>query len=164
MNGYRGGPYQQALSALTNLNNEWYDGQAYQTYGFEYTPGATGYTTWYVGENATWTLDGRSIGPNGNIGQRVIPEEPMAIVANLGMSPTFAFINVTGLAPLLPAKMRIDYIRIYQDSSGHLTCDPPGYPTTEYIQQHPKAYKNPQATSWAQTAYDWPTNSFVDGW
>lgn len=147
-NPYQGGPLQQALSGLTNLNNDWYDGQAYQSYGFEYEPGDSGYVTWYVGGDTTWTIDARAIGPNGNVGQRVMPEEPMSMIVNFGMASNFAPLNFTGLAPLFPATMRIDYVRIYQDDDGEIGCDPDGYETTEYIANHPKAYLNPNMTSW----------------
>ncbi|KZF19960.1 glycoside hydrolase family 16 protein [Xylona heveae TC161] len=166
MNAYRGGVYQQALSGVTNLNNDWYDGKAYQTFGFEYTPGGPpdGKITWYVGEQKTWMLDARAIGPNGNIGQRWIPIEPMALVMNFGLSQSFAMLNLTGLAPLMPAKMRFDYVRIYQEEgSESVTCDPPGYETTEYIENHKDSYYNPNVTSWDQTSHSWPKNSFVNG-
>jgi beta-glucanase (GH16 family) len=151
MNNYKGGPYQQAFSGLSNLNNDWYDGKQYQKYAFEYKPGDQGHVTWYVGDAATWSLQGDSLGPNGNIGRRTIPEEPMSIVANLGMSPTFAEILDEQLKKLYPATMRIDYIRIYQDEGAEnliVTCDPKDYPTTEYIRKHPEAYNNPNHTSW----------------
>lgn len=136
------------MSGLTYLNNDWYNGKQYQTYAFEYTPGATGEVTWFVGENKTWTLDGRSIGPNGNIGQRMIPLEPLAMVMNLGMAESFAGINGS-IADYMPGVMRFDYVRIYQDPDNiSLTCDPPGYETTEYIEKHPEAYKNPNKTTW----------------
>ena len=139
MNAYQGGVYQQALSTVTNLNNEWYNGKAYQTYGFDYSPGAgaDGYVVWNVGDTETWKVDGRAIGPNGNVGARVVPEEPLALVVNFGMSNNFASLNLTGLGPLMPATMRLDYIRIYQDEDGELTCDPTGYETTSYIADHP---------------------------
>jgi len=43
--------------------------------------------------------------------------------------------------------MHIDYVRIYQ-KPGHenITCDLPGYPTTEYIKNHTVAYNNPNLT------------------
>ncbi|EON64734.1 hypothetical protein W97_03967 [Coniosporium apollinis CBS 100218] len=164
INTYAGGPFQQAISGLTHLNNDWYDGNAYQTYSFEYEPGADGYVTWYVGEEATFTLDGRALRANGNIGQRTIPEEPMTVIANFGMSNSFAPLNLTGLATLMPATMRIDYIRIYQDEDNEMvTCDPPGFPTTDYIAKHPEPYANPNMTLWEQTGYEWPSNSYVDG-
>ena len=148
LNAYQGGPFQQAISALTWLNNDWYDNKAYQIYGFEYEPGSGGYVTWYVGDEKTWKVTGQSLGPNANIGQRVVPEEPLALVVNFGMSSSFAALNLTGLAPLFPATMRIDYIRIYQDDTGEMTCDPTGYPTTPYIAAHPEPYANPNLTTW----------------
>ncbi|KAK8170861.1 beta-glucan synthesis-associated protein-domain-containing protein [Phyllosticta citrichinensis] len=161
VNAYAGGPYQQAISGLSNLNNDWYDGNAYQTYAFDYTPGAKGHITWLVGDQPMWTLDGRALGPNGNVGQRVMPEEPMAIVVNFGMSDSFSAINLTGIATTLPATMRIDYIRIYQDDDNPImTCDPPGYPTTSYIKNHPEPYANYNLTRWSQN-YDWPVNNYT---
>lgn len=150
MNSYRGGPYQQALSGVSNLNNQWYNGNGYQTYAFEYVPGAEGHINWFVGHEKTWMMDGRSVRPNGNIGQRIIPAEPMALVMNFGMSSSFALLNFTGLGPLMPATMRFDYVRIYQDpaSASSITCDPPGMETTGYIADHLDAYNNPNKTLW----------------
>lgn len=154
MNAYKGGPYQQAFSGLTNLNNDWYDGKEYQKYGFEYKTGNEGFITWYVGNSQTWTMQAQSLGANGNVGQRTIPEEPMSIITNLGMSPTFAAIQEDALQKMYPVTMRIDFIRIYQDEDGdmELTCDPKNYPTTDYIKKHPNAYQNPNHTNW----YVWP--------
>ena len=149
LNAYHGGPFQQALSGLSNLNNRWYDGNEYQIYAFEYKPGSDGEATFFVGDDATWRLTGDAIGPNGNIGQRVFPEEPMYTIINFGMSNGFSALNLTGIAPLLPATMRIDNIRIYQDPGAEsVTCDPPGYETTAYIAQHYDAYTNPNLTLW----------------
>ena len=147
VNVYQGGVYQQAISLVSWLNNDWYNGTQYQTYAYEYEPGESGYITWYVGSDPTWTLDARAIGPNGNIGQRTIPQEPMSIVANLGMSNGFSSINMTGIGELLPATMSFDYIRIYQDDNNPIvSCDPPGYPTTDYIANHAELYQNPNIT------------------
>lgn len=165
VNEWRGGPYQQSMSGLSNLNNDWYDGKAYQIYAFEYEPGPQGAVTWFVGEDKTWTLDARAVRPNGNVGQRVIPVEPMSIIMNLGMGQSFAPINKT-IHELMPAYMRFDYIRIYQDpdNDNHtVTCDPPGRETTEYIKKHETAYTNINVTSWADAGYDWPKNSLVHG-
>jgi len=151
VNVYRGGPYQQAVSALTNLNNGWYDGNQYQTYAFEYKPGASGDVTWFVGDQPTWRVTGESLAPNGNVGQRILPEEPMSVIMNFGMSDGFSAINFTSLAPLFPATMRIDNMRIYQDPSNDnmaMSCDPPGYETTGYINSHKPAYYNQNLTSW----------------
>ncbi|KAI4146525.1 MAG: hypothetical protein LQ341_002054 [Variospora aurantia] len=174
LNSYQGGVFQQALSGLTNVNNAWYDGKGYQKYNFYYTPGKTGEIVWSVADKPVWKLDARAIGPNGNVGQRTIPQEPMSLIANFGMAAGFSAVNLTGLTPLMPATMRFDYIRIYQDpDSKSITCDPPGYPTTEYIQRHPKAYMNLNLTHWESSlgasstvgaaGYKWPKNSLVDG-
>ncbi|CRG89002.1 Beta-glucan synthesis-associated protein SKN1 [Talaromyces islandicus] len=163
INSYRGGPFQEVASGLTNLNNDWYNGKEYQIYAFEYTPGSEGDVTWFVGSDKTWTLDARAIGANGNIGQRVIPTEPMYPILNFGISNSFAMINWTGLATTFPATMRVDYLRIYQNPDNiSITCDPEDYPTTEYIKKHPEPYNNPNLTFWSDV-YDWPENSFVHG-
>lgn len=137
------------MSALCNLNNDWYNGTAYQVYAFEYTPGASGDVTWFVGaDTKTWTLDGRAMGPNGNIGQRVVPVEPMSVIMNLGMASNFAPINDT-IESYMPAYLRFDYIRIYQDPDAEsVSCDPPGYETTGYIDAFPAAYQNVNKTRW----------------
>lgn len=173
--------FQQALSGLSNINNDWYNGKNYQTYNFDYKPGPKGEITWSVGKDPVWKLDARSIGPNGNVGQRVIPMEPMSMVMNFGMASGFAPVNLTGLAPLMPATMRFDYVRIYQDpNSQSITCDPKGYETTQYIADHIEAYTNPNKTHWyvlwcligwilltlqhrAQVSKHWPKNTLVDG-
>ncbi|CAO2651172.1 Nn.00g094690.m01.CDS01 [Neocucurbitaria sp. VM-36] len=163
MNAYKGGPFQQAISGLTNLNTDWYNGKQYQTYSFEYKTGGDGFITWYVGEDKTWTFKAQATRPNGNVGTRIIPEEPMAIIANFGMSNSFAAINLADIQKDLPAVMRIDYIRIYQPEDDQIvTCDPDGYPTTDYIDKHPEPYANPNLTDWKSTGFDWPKNSFMD--
>jgi beta-glucanase (GH16 family) len=149
MNAYKGGPYQQAISGLTNLNTDWYDGKQYQKYSFEYKTGSDGFITWYVGDDKTWTMKADATRATGNIGTRVIPEEPMTIIANFGMSNSFAAIDFAQIAAMLPATMRIDYIRIYQGEDDEvMTCDPDGYPTTQYIKSHPAAYENANHTDW----------------
>lgn len=146
MNGYTGSPYQQAISATTLLNNNWYNGTQYQKYAFEYIPGtSTGKIAWFVGEDPSFIMDGRAIGPNGNIGARLVSEEPMSMVLNLGISSAWGEILFGDL--VFPTTMYIDYVRIYQKEGQEIiTCDPPGYPTTEYIQNHPGAYNNPNLT------------------
>ncbi|EPS28235.1 putative cell-wall beta-1,6-glucan active enzyme [Penicillium oxalicum 114-2] len=162
INDYRGGIYQQAMSGMSTLNSRWYNGTEYQTFGFEYHPGATGNVTWFIGENKTWTLDGRAIGPNGNVGQRMIPLEPMSMIMNLGMADNFAPQNKS-IREYMPAYLRFDYVRIYQDPDDiSVTCDPPGYETTSYIKEHLKAYENHNLTTWADTGYNWPKNSYMN--
>ncbi|KAH7385295.1 beta-glucan synthesis-associated protein KRE6 [Phaeosphaeria sp. MPI-PUGE-AT-0046c] len=156
-NGYTGGPYQQAISATTNLNKDWFDGAQYQKYSFEYAPGEgkDSFINWKVGDETMWLLDGRAIGPNGNVAARQISEEPMSLVLNLGISPAWTFIDWERLS--FPTVMRVDYVRWYQ-KKGHtmVTCDPPGFETTKYIKDHINAYTNPNFTHWDQTGHAWP--------
>ena len=149
LNSYQGGPFQQALSGLTNLNNDWYNGKAYSMYNFYYTPGLTGNIVWSVADEPVWKLDARALGANGNVGPRTIPMEPMAMVMNFGMSKGFSDLNLTGIATTLPATMRFDYVRIYQDPDRtSVGCDPEGFETTQYIANHIDAYTNPNKTQW----------------
>ncbi|PQE31292.1 beta-glucan synthesis-associated KRE6 protein [Rutstroemia sp. NJR-2017a WRK4] len=161
MNGYTGGPFQQAISGTTLLNNNWYDGHNYQKYAFEYIPGTSdGKIAWFVGEDQTFMMDGRAIGPNGNVGARQASEEPMSMVLNLGFSSAWGEILMGDLR--FPTTMYVDYVRIYQrEGEEMLTCDPPGYPTTQYIKDHPTAYMNPNLTAWNETGYDWPKNKLM---
>jgi beta-glucanase (GH16 family) len=142
-NSYTGGPFQQAISATTILNRDWYDNKAYQRFSFEYAPGEgkDAFVSWKVGDKTMFMLDGRAVGQNGNIKARQIPEEPMSLVLNLGISDAWTWINWKDLR--FPATYRIDYVRWYQKKGEEMvTCDPPGFETTEYIKKHPKAYNN----------------------
>ncbi|KAK6343388.1 hypothetical protein TWF730_010977 [Orbilia blumenaviensis] len=163
MNSWCGGPFQQAVSGITALNNEWYDGKNFQKYAFEYVPGkGDGHITWFVGDEPTFTMKGEATGPNGNIGARHISQEPMSIILNLGVSNSWAYIDWPGLE--FPTTMYIDYVRIYQpEGSEMITCDPPGYPTTEYIKKHMNAYTNPNITSWSKAGYSFPKNTLMNG-
>jgi beta-glucanase (GH16 family) len=146
-NSYTGGPFQQALSGTSNLNKQWFDGVQYQRYSFEYVPGEGehAYINWKVGDTTMWTLDGRAIGPNGNIAARQISEEPMSMILNLGTSHAWAAFDDALLKDLYV--MRVDYVRWYQKKGQSMvTCDPPGFETTKYIRDHMNAYTNPNLT------------------
>ena len=146
-NTYTGGPFQQAVSGTTTLNNDWYDGKEYQKYAFEYQPGTgkDGWITWSVGDDVMFTMDGRAIRANGNVGDRVVSEEPMSMILNLGFSNSWVAIDFANLK--FPTVMRVDYVRLYQKEGEEMvTCDPPGYETTDYIANHMDAYTNPNFT------------------
>lgn len=164
VNTYTGGPFQQAVSTTTILNNDWYDGKAYQKYSFEYTPGGgkDAGIAWFVGNDEMMRFDGRAIGANGNVQERLVSEEPMSMIINLGFSHSWVDIDWEHLK--FPTILRVDYVRWYQpDGERMVTCDPPGYETTEYIKSHPVAYNNPNLTSWNDTGYPWPKNTLMHG-
>lgn len=166
MNTYAGGPFQQAISAVSTLNTTWYEvgdnSGHYQEYGFEYlNDDSNGHITWYVGQDATFTLKSYSLGPNGNVGFRPISKEPMSIIMNLGVSNNWAYIDWPSIR--FPAQMQVDYVRIYQPADQiSLTCDPAGFPTTNYINSHINAYLNVNLTSWANSGYKMPRNKLVN--
>lgn len=152
LNTYRGGVYQQAVSALTATDQTAYElsGGGFSVYGFEYKPGiGDAYVTWVSNNVPSWTLLSAGMGPDPvvEIGQRPIPEEPMYILANLGISPQFGFVDFDHLT--FPTTMRVDYIRVYQPKDQiNYGCDPKGFPTEAYIKSYPEAYSNPNLTTW----------------
>lgn len=166
MNTYAGGPFQQAISAVSTLNTSWYqfgdNAGHYQKYGFEYlNDNDNGYCQWFVGE-PTYTVYSQALHPNGNIGWRRISKEPMSIILNLGVSNNWAYIDWGALT--FPVQLKFDYVRIYQPAGNvSVTCDPDDYPTYDYIQAHPKAYKNWNVTSWEDAGYDFPKNVLTGG-
>lgn len=73
----------------------------YTTFGFEYSPdfdgdGSDGFVTWWVDNKPAWTAPASAVGRNpiSNVSQRLIPQEPMSIIINLGTcccpSPKFS--------------------------------------------------------------------------
>ncbi|GEQ72260.1 hypothetical protein JCM33374_g5947 [Metschnikowia sp. JCM 33374] len=167
MNTYAGGPFQQAVSAVSTLNTTWYtdgpDSGNFQEYGFEYlNDNDKGYITWYVGQDPTLTVNAYALGPNGNVGFRRVAKEPLSIVMNLGISNNWAYIDWPSLK--FPLSMRVDYLRIYQPKDSiNMSCDPEDYPTVEYIKEHSRAYDNVNFTSWEMAGYTFPKNKLVHG-
>lgn len=172
INIYHGGPFQEAVSAVALVPQrgfEDYPGtneDRWVTYGIEYEPDwnndGSGYITWYVDNQPTWTITGAALPPRPDmeIGRRTIPTEPMTIIMNLGISPGFQNIDfdpTTGVK--FPATMKFDYVRIYQERGKEkLSCDPPDHPTKDYIDRHINAYLNANLTRWSAAGYDWPKN------
>jgi len=112
MNGYSGGPYEQAISGTTLLNGQWYNGTQYQKYAFKKIPGTTtGNIAWFVGEDLPSIMDGGATGPNGNVGAKKVSQEPMSVF-NLGISSAWVEILMADL--VFPTVMHIDYVLIYQ--------------------------------------------------
>lgn len=165
MNTYTGGPFQEALSAVTTLNTSWYqfanDTRNYQRYGFEYlNDNDNGHLTWYVGEDPTLTVHAQALHPNGNIGWRRLSKEPMSLIMNLGVSNSWAYIDWPSIH--FPVTMSIDSVRVYQPPDQiNLGCDPVDYPTFDYIQEHLNIYENVNLTSFKDGGYDTPKNSLL---
>ena len=95
-NTYLGGTYQQALSSLTAIDNDTYynqeeltgeTGRQYKMFAMEYLANPDdrekGYVKWWSQGKESWIVHGTALAPNSKteVDQRLIPEEPMAIVS-----------------------------------------------------------------------------------
>ncbi|KAH7885927.1 glycoside hydrolase family 16 protein [Phlebopus sp. FC_14] len=198
LNPYTGGVFQQATSAVTTTNQSCYTANTgcFATYGYEYKPGYKSdsgvselrdsfkgltvcqYISWITNDEVAWTLDAAGVvaDPLTEIADRPISQEPMYLIANLGLSNNFAPVDFTHLA--FPATMRIDWIRVYQPKNAiNIGCDPKDFPTAAYINQcvvsgscdswlmasrYMEAYTNPNLTTWrGDYGQPFPKNSFL---
>lgn len=168
LNSYIGGAFQQTTSGLAFTNSDCYElgKKCFSVYGYEYAPGATGYINWIVNDTISWGIKAPGLAADSaaEIGARPIPTEPMYIIMNLGISPSFAHgVDFTQLQ--FPATMLVDYVRVYQPSNAHnVGCDPPERPTMAYINAYPEAYTNPNLTLWGSPQYNQtlPKNRLVN--
>jgi beta-glucanase (GH16 family) len=167
INEYRGGPLQQSASVLADTNQDCYEGNGgcHSIYAIEYKPGFDdAYIHWVVDNKQTWTLRSSGLGPDplSEISARPIPQEPMYLIANLGMSYNFGAVDLDHL--VFPTHMYVDYIRVYQRSDQiNVNCDPPDFPTASYINAYPEAYSNPNLTTWVDDyKQKIPKNKLID--
>ncbi|KAF8914199.1 glucosidase [Gymnopilus junonius] len=121
------------------------------------------YISWISDGKMSWTLNVAGMGPDPTveISARPVPQEPMYIIINLGMSKNFGAIDFEHLT--FPNHMYVDYIRVYQDVNHiNIGCDPHDFPTADYINSHIEAYTNPNLTTWT-TDYGqpFPKNSLL---
>ncbi|KDR65838.1 hypothetical protein GALMADRAFT_260035 [Galerina marginata CBS 339.88] len=166
LNQYKGGVYQQTTSGLALANQNCYElnTKCFAIYGFEYKPGFDdAYITWINDGKKSWTL--RAPGMAGDtltqINARPVSQEPMYIIANLGISNNFGVLDP---ALTFPTTMRIDYIRVYQPKDAlNVGCDPEDFPTADYIQTYEDVYTNPNITTWKEAKQPWPKNSLQNG-
>ncbi|KAJ3715052.1 glycoside hydrolase family 16 protein [Lentinula raphanica] len=140
------------------------NGTCFATYGLEYKPGFDdAYITWINNGQAAWTLNVGGVGADSDveISARPVPQEPLYLLANLGISENFGYVDFDHLK--FPAIMTIDYIRVYQKSDSiNVGCDPEDFPTAAYINEYMEAYTNPNLTTWVDDYKQaQPKNSFL---
>nr|XP_019000894.1 glucosidase [Kwoniella mangroviensis CBS 8507]OCF64355.1 glucosidase [Kwoniella mangroviensis CBS 8507] len=161
-NSYVGGIYQEAVSAVTHVQSNGYYGAGggFGIHGVEMFSDPNnrdnGHITWVADGAKTWTVFPPAVGPSPSmqIGQRIIPEEPMYMIVNFGMSNGFQAVNWNQLE--WPATMLVDYVRVYQREEGRIGCDPADRPTADYIARHMDVYTNANVTTWAQADLTFP--------
>ncbi|PFH54812.1 glycoside hydrolase family 16 protein [Amanita thiersii Skay4041] len=168
INAYKGGVFQQATSGLTTTNQSCYEltNRCFSTYGFEYKPGKyLTYISWISDSKIAWTLfaSGMAADDRVQIASRPIPQEPMYLIVNLGMSTNFGEVDFEHLT--FPTTMRVDWVRVYQPKDAiSYGCDPKDFPTKAYIDQYIEAYTNPNLTTWTDDyKQPFPRNKLVDG-
>ncbi|KAF8969431.1 glycoside hydrolase family 16 protein [Flammula alnicola] len=167
LNGFIGSATQQATSVVTDTDQRCYElvEDCFSIYGFEYKPGYDdAYISWVSDGKMSWTLNVAGMGADTTveISARPVPQEPMYIIVNLGMSRNFGSIDFEHL--VFPNHMRVDYIRVYQDVQ-HIKvgCNPKDFPTEDYINQYIEAYTDPNLTTWREDyGQAFPKNSFIE--
>ncbi|KAF7360596.1 GH16 domain-containing protein [Mycena venus] len=166
-NSFSGGVYQQATSVVSTTNQSCYQltDQCYDVNGFEYVPGyGDAYISWITNNQVSWTLKADGVGKDDltGIAARPITDEPLYIIANLGISHAFGFVDFEHI--VFPSIMRLDYVRVYQHPDKiNIGCDPPDKPTSAYINTYIEAYTNPLLTTWEDDYHQpFPKNSLKD--
>lgn len=161
--------YQQdAISVNTFLNESHFSSQ--HIYRLEWQPGSSeggGYLEWYLDNEFIFGINGDSMA---ELTGAMIPTEPMYLILNTAVSHRWGFPEPCDIAhcPVcwrcydctnpdcqcslpdgmkgcknLPAEMKIDYVRLYQDpkNPAHtLGCSPFSHPTKQYIDAHSSDY------------------------
>ncbi|GAA6019163.1 hypothetical protein JCM10207_006570 [Rhodosporidiobolus poonsookiae] len=168
-NTYLGGATQQVTSGLSHTDPTTYDSTTtFMKYGVEWVPSerdglGTGKMAWTQNDDEMWFITDTAMGANdaAQIGPRVVTAEPMYLLLNLGMSENFGDVDLQNL--VFPAKMRVDYVRVYQDKD-HVSvgCDPKENPTVDHIKRNAELYQNPSITVYADADRVFPKNSLVD--
>ena len=119
--------------------------------------------------------------------QSVLFTSPLGHIANEALTRAGTWQTIDLSTMIFPAEMRVDYVRVYQRSGAtNVGCDPPNFPTADYINNHHDAYNStwntrivkncylcresdPNFTYWSDTkpglglgaGYPWPKNSLV---
>ncbi|KAF9464880.1 glycoside hydrolase family 16 protein [Collybia nuda] len=164
LNRFIGSATQQATSVVTNTNQRCYEllEECYSVYGFELGYDEA-YISWVSDDRPAWTIKSGGLGPDHavEISARPVPQEPMYIIINLGMSKNFGVIDFQHLQ--FPNRLRIDWVRIYQHPDAiNIGCNPENFPTEDYINRHMEAYTNSNLTTWRDDyKKPFPKNSFL---
>jgi hypothetical protein len=122
------------------------------------------YITWISSGVVAWTIrqEGMAADTAVEISDRPVPQEPLYIIANLGMSTNFGDVDLEHLT--FPTVLTMDWVRVYQPSNAiNIGCDPADFPTAAYIEKFRDAYYNTNLTTWRDDyKQPFPKNNLVD--
>jgi hypothetical protein len=152
------------ISLRSELNKSYWESQ--HVFRLEWQPGE--YIDWYVDGHFVYSIPQESLL---NVTGSLLALEPMFIIANVAMSQNWGFPSCEAnpncnschedcfdcMNPScdcnipegmkncsnLPSEMKIDYIRLYQDSDDSLHtlgCSPVEYPTADYIVENNSSF------------------------
>lgn len=150
-----------ALSSMTTLNASYWSRM--HTFRLEWEPGRNGSLRWYIDGVRRFEVLGKTLEEQGTM----IPTEPSYVIFNTAISTSWGFPNPPpgcdydhgydckspttqcgfnpGFCRTLPAKFKIDYVRIYQnkaDPKHSIGCNPKAFPTKRFIMAHEYRYKS----------------------
>ncbi|EGZ08594.1 hypothetical protein PHYSODRAFT_339049 [Phytophthora sojae] len=134
------------------------------TYSVEWVPGDDGYVRWEVEGHPIYEITAATVtNPPQNAAQtnprKIMIEKPMYFIFNVALSSSWGSkppnAGVSGcygdgkdkktnaICDAFPMKMKIDYIRVYQDTSTMAYgCDPASHPTKQWIEDHMELYQD----------------------
>ncbi|EQC33729.1 hypothetical protein SDRG_08832 [Saprolegnia diclina VS20] len=147
---YYGERGRDSISALTQLQTDAF--LRYHTYRLEWMPGYDGYIRWWLDNNFLFEVAGAALNKWADgIPPRMIPVEPSYLIISTAVSEKFSPPCDGQLCDSLwPSNFTIDYVRVYQGPRNEYTslgCNPPAYPTRDWIAAHPVEFGLPWYTS-----------------
>ncbi|GAB9469701.1 Beta-glucan synthesis-associated protein [Globisporangium polare] len=138
--------------------------QDFLVYQIEWVTGPTGYVRWMLAGQPLFEVPASAIVNPPQDGSKTNPvkvmiEEPMYMIINVALSSTWGTTPPNAGGPCrgtdaalnkicddFPMKMKIDYIRLYQDTSPaskmQVGCDPASHPTKQWIADHIDEYQD----------------------
>ncbi|OQR91279.1 callose synthase [Achlya hypogyna] len=148
---YYGERGRDSISALTQLQTDAF--LKFHTYRLEWMPGYDGYIRWWLDNNFVFEVAGAALNKwvGTTIPPRMIPVEPSYLIISTAVSEKFSPPCDGQLCDSLwPSNFTIDYVRVYQGPTNEYTslgCNPPAYPTKDWIAAHPVEFGLPWYTS-----------------
>jgi callose synthase len=141
-----------SLSALTQLESNSF--MSFHLYQLDWSPGPHGYIRWWMDGNFLFEIPGEALSSwSDGIPPRQVPVEPSYLILSTAVSEKFSPPCEGQICDSIwPSNFTIDYVRVYQGNPNRYTsvgCNPPGFPTTEWIYSHPVEFGLPWYVSLA---------------